>query len=152
MLISDKKIRLWMSCAVLIGVGMAVAVLLNEPVQHERASSREVVIEFQISAAPSLNSKVTARGDSSSILVYFRYPIYFSLYLPAKPRWPLFTPPPATAPVSKAQSAVSPARCSTMPSCQWRFRCPAGWLGQVARKIQRGSSRRQEELNLCSEK
>ena len=46
MLISDKKIRLWMSCAVLIGVGMAVAVLLNEPAQHERAASREVVIDM----------------------------------------------------------------------------------------------------------
>jgi hypothetical protein len=46
MLISDRKFRLWMSCAVLIGVGMAVAVLLNEPVQHERASSREVVIDM----------------------------------------------------------------------------------------------------------
>jgi hypothetical protein len=46
MLISDKKIRLWVSCAVLIGVGMAMAVLLNEPVQHERVSSREVVIDM----------------------------------------------------------------------------------------------------------
>ena len=38
--ISDKKIRLWVNCAVLIGVGMAMVVLLNEPTQHERAAAR----------------------------------------------------------------------------------------------------------------
>jgi hypothetical protein len=44
---SIKKIRLWISCAVLIGAGMAVAVFLNEPA-HERAANREVVIDMPV--------------------------------------------------------------------------------------------------------